>query len=239
MKAMILAAGLGTRLKPWTDKHPKALAIVNGKSLLERNIKYLQQFGITEVVINVHHFADQIEVAVQQNNGWGSKVYISDERDEVLETGGGIIKAKAFLQDASEFLVMNADILTTLDLNKFIATHKTNIALATLAIKERASSRAFLFDRDLRLSGWENEATQEEKIKRLERKELKRYAFSGIHLLNSNIFDLETRTEKFSIVDTYLNLCAEHVIVGYDHGDDLLLDVGKPEAIVEAEKLFI
>lgn len=93
MKAMILAAGLGTRLKPWTDHHPKALAVVNGKSLLQRNIEYLQQFGITEVLVNVHHFADQIRDAVQKNKGWGSKITISDETDEVLETGGGLKKA--------------------------------------------------------------------------------------------------------------------------------------------------
>src|SRR5215471_3714318 len=98
MKAMIFAAGLGTRFKPWTDNHPKALALVNGKSLLQRNIEYLQQYGITEVVVNVHHFADQVEAAIQQNNGWGSKVLISDERDKVLETGGGLLNARPLLE---------------------------------------------------------------------------------------------------------------------------------------------
>src|SRR5690348_1194966 len=112
MKAMILAAGLGTRLKPFTDKHPKALAIVNGKSVLQRNVEYLQQFGIHEVIVNLHHFADQVIKTIASNNGWGSHITISDETDEVLETGGGIKKASWFLRQDEDALVMNADILT-------------------------------------------------------------------------------------------------------------------------------
>src|SRR5882757_5260614 len=110
MKAMIFAAGLGTRFKPWTDHHPKALAIVNGKSLLQRNIEYLQQYGITDVVVNVHHFADQIINAIKENNGWGSNVVISDETNEVLETGGGLLKAKDLLESNESFITLNVDI---------------------------------------------------------------------------------------------------------------------------------
>ena len=120
---MILAAGLGTRFKPWTDKHPKALAIVNGKTLLQRTIEYLQQYEITDVVVNVHHFADQIEEAVRSNNGWGSKITISDERAEVLETGGGVLKAKEYLKDDT-FLTINVDILTELNLKYFLSFHQ-------------------------------------------------------------------------------------------------------------------
>ncbi|MFY7899372.1 MAG: NTP transferase domain-containing protein, partial [Chitinophagaceae bacterium] len=109
MKAMIFAAGLGTRLKPFTNHHPKALAQVNGKTLLQRNIEYLQQFGINEVLVNVHHFADQIIQAISVNNGWGSKVTISDETDAVLETGGGLKKAAGYFENEDCFLVMNAD----------------------------------------------------------------------------------------------------------------------------------
>ena len=112
MKAMIFAAGLGTRFKPWTDHHPKALALVNGKSLLQRNVEYLQQYGITDVVVNVHHFADQIIDAVETNHGWGSNVLISDERDEVLETGGGLLKARPLLDGDEPFVTINVDILT-------------------------------------------------------------------------------------------------------------------------------
>ncbi len=120
MKAMILAAGLGTRFKPWTDSHPKALALVNGKTLLERNIRYLQQFGIFEVLVNVHHFANQILDVLKSNNGWGSKITISDESEEVLETGGGLKKASAYFDEGS-FVLMNADILTDMDLKVMIA----------------------------------------------------------------------------------------------------------------------
>ena len=115
MKAMIFSAGLGTRFKPWTDKHPKALAIVNGKSLLQRNIEYLQSFGIKDVIVNVHHFANQIEKAIEKNNGWGSNIIISDERNEVLETGGGLLKAKDLFTPGEKFITCNVDILTSLD----------------------------------------------------------------------------------------------------------------------------
>ena len=118
MKAMIFSAGLGTRFKPWTDHHPKALAQVGDKSLLQRNIEYLQQYGITNVVVNVHHFADQIEAAIQQANGWGSSIQISDERNEVLETGGGLLKAETILGNTDRFLTCNVDILTDLDISK-------------------------------------------------------------------------------------------------------------------------
>src|SRR5690349_5532631 len=111
MKAMILAAGLGTRLKPWTDKHPKALALVNGKSLLERNVKYLQQFGIENIIINVHHFADQIIEVIEKNKGWESNIFISDETDAVLETGGGLKKADSFFTGEENFVLMNVDVL--------------------------------------------------------------------------------------------------------------------------------
>src|SRR5436190_8314797 len=121
MKAMIFSAGLGTRFKPWTDKHPKAMALVNGKSLLQRNIEYLQQYGITDVVVNVHHFADQIQQAVNKNRGWGSNIMISDETNEVLETGGGLLKAKDLLKGNEPFVTINVDILTDLDLNKLLA----------------------------------------------------------------------------------------------------------------------
>ncbi len=131
MKAMIFAAGLGSRLKPWTDSHPKALAPVNGKSLLERNILYLQQYGIREVVVNVHHFANQIIDAIESNNGWGSSVTISDETDEVLETGGGLKKAAHFFKGEAHVVIMNADILTNMQLDQMIQQHKQTDALAT------------------------------------------------------------------------------------------------------------
>ena len=165
MKAMILAAGLGTRLKPWTDHHPKALAEVNGKSLLQRNVEHLQSHGIKDVIINVHHFANQIQDAIAQNNGWGSNIVISDESNEVLETGGGLWKAQHLLAGANDFVVMNVDMLTNLDLTAMIAAHQSKTALATLAITNRQSSRVFLWDEHQQLCGWRNKQTNEEKIK--------------------------------------------------------------------------
>ncbi len=146
MKAMILAAGLGTRLKPWTDHHPKALAVVNGKSLLQRNIEYLKQFGINELIVNVHHFADEIIIAININKGWGSKIVISDETKEVLETGGGLLKAAWFFKEKEPFVLMNVDILTNLDLLEMFNYHKQNSPLATLATTDRETSRYFLLD---------------------------------------------------------------------------------------------
>lgn len=237
MKALLLAAGLGTRLKPWTDHHPKALAVVNGKSLLQRNIEYLQQAGIRKVVVNVHHFAQQIVDAIQQNQGWGSDVQISDETDAVLETGGGLVKAQPFFANETDFVVMNADILTDLDLNKMIQQHQQSGAIATLATTQRESSRYFLFDVAERLSGWTNAKTGEEKIMR-EPSPLHRAAFSGVHVINTQLFQHIQRTGKFSMVDVYLDICAEQIIKGYDHTGGLLLDVGKPESLDKAAAIF-
>ena len=165
MQAMIFAAGLGTRFKPWTDKHPKALALVNGKSLLQRNIEYLQQYGITDVVVNVHHFADQLIEAIENNKGWGSRITISDERNEVLETGGGLKKASPYL-NSENIVIINADILTDLDLNAMSDYHQREQPLATLAVTDRNTSRYFLFDTNNIMCGWRNIKTGEEKISR-------------------------------------------------------------------------
>ncbi len=161
---MIFSAGLGTRFKPWTDTHPKALAIVNDKTLLQRNIEYLQQFGVKNIIVNVHHFADQIEDAIQKNNGWGSNVLISDERNEVLETGGGLLKAKSLFAPGEKFITCNVDILTDLDISKMLVFHEENKALITFGVTNRKTSRYLLFDENNRLCGWRNTRTGEERI---------------------------------------------------------------------------
>lgn len=236
-KAMVFAAGLGTRLKPWTDHHPKALARVNGKSLLQRNIEYLQVQGIYEVVVNVHHFADQITNEIAASNGWGSQITLSDETDAVLETGGGLQKAAGYFSDVSDFVVMNVDILTDMPLAKMISQHLHNQPLATLAVSERETSRYFLFDEQQYLSGWENSRTGEKKIVR-NAVNLRRKAFSGIHVINSAYFHLIQLTGKFSMVDAYLALAKHNNISCFDHSGCHFLDVGKPESIVAAEKIF-
>lgn len=238
MKAMIFAAGLGTRLKPWTDHHPKALAIVNGKSLLQRNIEYLQRHGIYDVIVNVHHFASQVTEIVATMRGWGSTITISDETYEVLETGGGLKKAAWYFDGEDDFVVMNADILTDMNLSGMIAAHRKTEALATLAVSARNSSRYFLFDDTGRLSGWENVQTGEQKIVR-PGAPLVQKAFSGIHVVSAGLAGKITRHGKFSMVDVYLDLAKDEVIGSYDHTGANLVDVGKPENVLVAEKLFI
>jgi MurNAc alpha-1-phosphate uridylyltransferase len=237
MKAMIFAAGLGTRFKPWTDAHPKALAIVNGKSLLQRNIEYLQQYGITDVVVNVHHFSDQIIEAVKRYNGWGSNIIISDETREVLETGGGLLKAKDLLKNDEPFITLNVDILTDLDLNKLLAFHQQHKPLISFGVTDRKTSRYFLFDEDDRLCGWRNVKTNEEKIS-INKPNLVQKAYSCVVVFQPEIFSLIRQRGKFSLTESYLDLAAEHLILGYDHSGDKLVDVGKPESVAEAEKLF-
>lgn len=235
---MIFAAGLGTRFKPWTDKHPKALAIVNNKSLLQRNIEYLQQYGITEVVVNVHHFADQIITAVEENKGWGSNIIISDERDEVLETGGGLLKATSLLYSDEPFITLNADILTNLSISKLLAFHQQQNALISFGITNRKASRNFLFDENNRLCGWENTVTSEQKIV-IENKVLHPMGYSCVAVFNPAVFKLILQKGKFSLTDTYLSLASQHLIMGYDHSGDKFIDVGKPESVAIAEKMFI
>jgi len=235
---MIFSAGLGTRFKPWTDKHPKALAIVNGKSLLQRNIEYLQKYNITDVVVNVHHFTDQIINVVKENNGWGSNIIISDETDEVLETGGGLLKAKYLLNGDEPFITLNVDILTDLDLNKLIAFHHQHKPLISFGITNRKTSRYFLFDENNHLCGWRNVKTNEEKIS-INKSNLIQKAYSCVVVFEPEIFSLIRQRGKFSLTETYLDLASEHLILGYDHSGDKFVDVGKPESVAEAENLFL
>lgn len=233
---MILAAGLGTRFKPWTDRHPKALAVVNGKTLLQRNIEYLQQFGIRDLVVNIHHFGEQILEAIEANQGWGSSITISDESAQVLETGGGLKKAAAYL-DAAPFILMNVDILTDLNLTDLIRNHFQNRPLATLGVTDRETSRYFLFDEQQVLCGWRNVRTGQERIINLGSPLLQK-AFSGIHVIEPELFSLIGQEGKFSIVDVYLDLARTHSIRGFDHSHSKLIDVGKPESVAKAEALF-
>ncbi len=261
MKAMIFSAGLGTRFKPWTDHHPKALAVVNGKTLLQRNIEYLQQYGIKDVIVNVHHFADQFIDAVKKNNGWGSKITISDEHDELLETGGGLLKTKEFFTPGERFITCNADILTDLDISKLISIHQQRKAVISFGVTDRKTSRYLLFDENNRLCGWRNKKTGEEKISipsSLSRERLgsddyyqtptaasevrREMAYSCVAVFEYEIFRLmqeQNFSGKFSLIDVYLTLAARHLIFGYNHTGDRFVDVGKPESIAIAESVFV
>lgn len=238
MKAIIFSAGLGTRFKPWTDHHPKALALVNGKTLLQRNIEYLQQYGISDVVVNVHHFADQIVEAIAANDGWGSQIDISDETDAVLETGGGLLKARPLLETGEPFVSLNVDVLTDFNLKALIQFQEEQQSLVAFAVSERPSSRNILLNPNNQMCGWQNNQTGETKLVRQE-PDLRPVAYSCVVVYHPNIFQNIRQTGKFSIMDTYLDLAAEHVINGFPHHGDRWVDVGRPESVAVAERLFL
>ena len=236
MKALIFAAGKGTRLKPFTDYHPKALARVNDVPLLERNIKYLQSYGINDFVINIFHFGEQIVEFLKEHDHFGANIEISDEKDQLLETGGGLVFARRFLDDGEDFLILNADILTDLNITELVKYHQEKKDFATLAVSDRKSSRKLLFNPEMVLRGWVNVETGEQRLAEFN-KGFKPLAFSGIHCMNPAIFGKIKRTGKFSIMEEYLDLMHTEKIHGFEH-QAKLIDVGRPESIVEAEKYF-
>lgn len=237
MKAFILAAGLGTRLKPFTNHHPKALATINGVTLLELTIKKLQENKIFHIVINVHHFAQQIIDLLEKENGFGSKFEISNEIDELLETGGGLKKAAPFLRDEKDFVMVNVDILSDIQLLEMIQFHQQENAIATLAVQNRQSSRYLLFDEKQQLGGWKNVKTNELKLSNPDLSTWKEMAFSGIQMLRNDIFDYMPSENKFSIIDVYLELCKKQKVLAWDHSNNFLIDAGRPENIKIAEEM--
>ena len=238
MHAMLLAAGLGTRLQPFTNAHPKALAIVNGKSLLQRNIEYLKSNGVTDIIINVHHFPEQVLSILKENNNYGVNIEVSDESGELLETGGGLMKASWFFAVEDPFVLMNVDILTDLDIRQMIDAHLASKPLATVAISNRVTSRYLLFDKNNRLSGWRNIKTNEEKISRISSEYFAK-AFSGIHIISPRIFSLIELKGKFSMIDVYLALAGEQSIIGYEQPDAKFIDVGTEQSINKAGEIFL
>lgn len=237
MKAMILAAGLGTRLKPYTDDRPKALVQVSGKTLLEHVIDKLVSEGFSDIVVNVHHFAPLV-INFLRTRRFEANVYISDESDRLLDTGGGIIKAKDYLDGDEPFLVYNVDIVTDISLMQLFAAHAQSASLATLAVSRRDSSRVFLFDERMRLSGWRNMLTGRSIIPNKQSTVLNAYAFAGIHVISPDLFNLLTATGPFSIVDAYLSLCEAQTVTGVDFTGHFILDVGKPDSLNEAENFY-
>jgi MurNAc alpha-1-phosphate uridylyltransferase len=237
MKAMIFSAGLGTRFKPWTDHHPKALALVHGKPLLQWNIEYLQRFGINDIIVNVHHFADQVAEAIRKNDGWGSRVQISDEQDLLLDTGGGLLKAKSLFTPGERFVTCNVDILTDLDLLQLMQAHLQQQPLVSFGVTDRKTSRYLLFDDQQRLCGWRNSASGEEIIARPSDVLIQK-AYSCVVIFEYEIFRHIELTGKFSLIDLYLQLVGNHEIRGFDHSGGRWVDVGRPESVAIAEKLF-
>ena len=237
MKAMIFAAGLGTRLKPITDTLPKALVPVGGEPLLSHVIRKLVSAGYDHLVVNVHHFPDQIIGYLQQHD-FGVPIDISDERDGLLETGGGVLHARPFLE-GEPFLVHNVDILSNLDLAWFRAQHRPD-ALATLLVSERETSRYLLFRDDGRLAGWTNVTTGEVRspYPDLDPSACRRLAFSGIHYMGAGIFqamDALGMPARFPIMDFYLKACDRYPIYAAIPPSLRLLDVGKQDTLAAAE----
>jgi NDP-sugar pyrophosphorylase family protein len=231
MRAMIFAAGLGTRLRPLTDDRPKALVKVGGKPLLAWTILRLKALAYRQLVINVHHFADQIEAFLAQNQHFGLEIQISDERDQLLETGGGLKKAAPLLKGEDSFLLCNSDILTDFSLKAFRQRHLQSGALATLAVSERQTSRYLLFDEQDLLCGWKNVKTGALRMARQPQGEIRALAFSGYHYLQPDILDLIEETGKFSIIELYLRLAARQKIRAFDHSGAHWEDMGRPEKL--------
>ena len=238
MKAMILAAGRGTRLQSITENTPKALVNVGGISLLERLIHKMKVQGVDSIIINVHHFADQIRSFLQEKDNFNISIEVSDESDELLETGGGILKAEALLEHGEPFIVHNVDILSDINLRILYQTHVQNDSLVTLAVKSRKTSRYLLFDDSIRMKGWENQQSGERIIPGKQESGLTPLAFSGIHVISPKIFPLITESGRFSIIDTYLRLCSEHYIKGFQHDKGLWIDAGKPDGLKLANILM-
>lgn len=238
MKAMILAAGLGTRLKPLTNDRPKAMVRIQGIPLLEIVIRRLKFFGVQEFVINTHHFADQINDFLKKNKNFDATIHLSHEADQPLETGGGLKKAQKFFSDGKPFLLCNTDILTTIDFYQLYKTHQSASAIATLATRQRATSRYLIFNKENQLCGWVNAKTGVVKMVRPVTGQLQLHAFSGIHIIDPRLFKYFADTEQFSIIDTYLKAAAKEAIQCYSDNDSLWLDVGKPPAIEAAGKII-
>ena len=243
MKAMILAAGLGTRLGPLTKDRPKALVEVAGRTLLEITLSRLAEFGIHDVIINVHHFADMVVDYLKRNKNFGMRIEISRE-DVLLDTGGGLKKAAWFFKDPSgkdePFILHNVDVMSTIDLERMVRFHQERQALATLAVQERETSRYLLFDEQLllcgRLSGSDQPAEFVHAARQLQVQAL---AFSGIHVISPRIFPMMSEDGVFSIITSYLRLAKQgEQIIGFRDDEYYWRDLGRPENLAQAEKDF-
>ncbi len=237
MQAIIFSAGLGTRLKPLTDSLPKALVPVAGKPLLQWNIEKLIAAGCSLIVVNVHHFSGMIRDFLEKNNNFGITIHTSDESSEILDTGGGLLKAAPLFRSSEPIIAHNADVISSLDIKTLIQFHTENRAMVTLVVRDRQTQRYLLFDNDMLLSGWMNKATGE--VKQTGRQSdgsQKPFAFSGIQVISPEIFSLVQESGKFSVIDAYLSLAAQNRILGFEDNSELWMDLGRQEQLEEACK---
>jgi NDP-sugar pyrophosphorylase family protein len=237
MKAMILAAGLGTRLRPLTNDRPKALVEIAGRTLLEITVTRLRQFGVREIIVNVHHFADEMVEYLKSKNNFGMRLEVSRE-DILLDTGGGIKKAAWFFQEGQStapFIVHNVDVISGIDLGEVMGFHHENGALATLAVQHRETSRYLLFDKKMQLCG--RRFVEEQKIELARAaEESEEFAFTGIHVISPRLLRMIEEDGVFSIVQTYLRLAGQgERIMGYNADGAYWRDLGKPRDLAQAE----
>jgi NDP-sugar pyrophosphorylase family protein len=242
MKAMVLAAGLGTRLRPLTNDRPKALVEVAGRTLLEITLSRLRVFGIHDVIVNVHHYADMVVDYLKENDDFGMRVEISRE-ETLLDTGGGLKKAAYFFLDDSSrsdepFILHNVDVISTIDLGRMLQLHNEHHALATLAVQERETSRYLLFDQQLQLCGRLSGHDQQAEFVRSSGQLLvQALAFSGVHVISPRIFSLMTEEGAFSIITSYMRLAAQaEKILAFRADEYYWRDLGRPENVAQAER---
>jgi len=239
MRAMVLAAGLGTRLRPLTDSRPKALVEVSGRTLLEITLARLREHGVSEVIVNVHHFANMVVDYLKSRNNFGMRIEISRE-EVLLDTGGGLKKAGWFFLDDPRrldepFILHNVDVISAIDLRRMVAFHSENQALATLAVKDRETSRHLLFDEQDQLCGRRSKPDLKTELVRFVEKP-QALAFSGIHVISPRLLPQITEEGIFSIINSYLNLAAHGGKILAFHADQYFWrDLGRPEHLVQAE----
>jgi NDP-sugar pyrophosphorylase family protein len=236
MKAMIFAAGLGKRLGKITEKIPKALVDINGKTVLHLAVEKCSAKGFDDIIVNVHHFGDLVEKEIARLTRLGFKISVSDEREKLLETGGGLYKAKWFF-DNKPFLVYNADIITDFDLRLLIDDHFSSERLATLVVRKRPGNRFFLIDECGRVRGWRNNATGEEIIPDYTPESLSEIAFSGIHIVNPEIFNF-MEEGIYTFTSLYLKLVKDHKILTLRHDEGFWADIGTAENLEQVRKYF-
>jgi mannose-1-phosphate guanylyltransferase len=240
MKAMILAAGLGTRLRPLTNDRPKALVAIAGRTMLEIALTRLREFGISEVIVNVHHFADMVVDYLTANNKFGMRIEVSRE-DTLLDTGGGLKKAAwFFLEDSNlidePFVLHNVDVITTIDLHRMVQFHNEHRALTTLAVQDRETSRYLLFDEQLQLCGRRAGRERNVELVRAASNPVA-LAFSGVHVISPRLLGMMTEEGAFSIISAYLRLAAQgERILAFRADEYYWRDLGRPENVEQAER---
>lgn len=238
MRAMVLAAGLGTRLRPLTNDQPKALVEVAGRTLLEITLKRLSDFGIQDVIINVHHFGDMIEQYLRTNNNFGLRIEISREDELLLDTGGGLKKASHFFQQGADreepFILHNVDVISNIDFEQMLRFHTDRKSLATLAVQHRETSRYLLFNESLELCGRQSGRDGKQELVRPSRERLP-LAFSGIHVISPRFLAMMSESGAFSIINSYLRVAeAGEKIIGFRADRFYWRDLGRPENVAQA-----